>query len=251
MLPRLVTIGPSPYVEKARWALQRHGINFVEEPHVPMFHWRATRPYGRRTAPLLVLPDGTSVGESTDIVAWADASRPDRTPLLGPGDREVIAHLDDKVGKHARRVAYGSLLASRGLTVALFAGSPSWELTALSLGFPLWRQAIVRGLDVTPSRVAASRERLRQVFDALSDELADGRPWLGGDRFGARDLALASLAGSVLLPREHGWAMPDDDALRAALRDAVTLLSFRAQLLDTPAGVLCARAYAEQRHLTA
>jgi glutathione S-transferase len=243
----LLSIGPSPYVEKARWALTHHGIPFREEPHVPMLHWRTTRPHGRRTVPLLLADDGETLGESSDIVAWADARRPDAPPLLPERLRERVAWLDDKVGKHARRVAYDAMLPSPELTRGLFNGSPAWEFAALRVGWPLWKRAIVRGLDVTPARAAASRARLRELFDEVGGWLSDGRTWLDGDRFTALDLTFAALSAIVLLPREHGWPLPDDDALRAHLPGADAVCAFRDELLRTPAGQLAFRAYSEAR----
>ncbi|MDP9002784.1 MAG: glutathione S-transferase C-terminal domain-containing protein [Myxococcota bacterium] len=42
-----------------------------------------------------------------------------------------------------------------------------------------------------------------RVFDAMERRLADGRPYLTGDRFTAADLTLASLAGPGVMPPEH------------------------------------------------
>ena len=43
---RLMTIGPSHYCEKARWALDYLGIDYVEEKHPPMIHWGWSLPSG-------------------------------------------------------------------------------------------------------------------------------------------------------------------------------------------------------------
>ena len=44
--PRLVTIPISHYCEKARWALERAGIGYREEPHVQGIHQLAARRAG-------------------------------------------------------------------------------------------------------------------------------------------------------------------------------------------------------------
>ena len=50
--PRLITIGPSHYCEKARWALERAGIEYVEHAHAPILHYAATLVLrGQRTTP--------------------------------------------------------------------------------------------------------------------------------------------------------------------------------------------------------
>src|SRR3954453_7965673 len=71
--PVLVTIPISHYCEKARWALDRAGVAYEERRHLPALHVVAVRRAGGRTAPVLVCPYGDVVGESADIVAWADA----------------------------------------------------------------------------------------------------------------------------------------------------------------------------------
>mgnify|MGYP001462179660 CR=1 FL=1 len=54
---RLITIGFSHFCEKARWALDRTALEYSEDDHVPLFHWRASfGAGGTRTVPVLVTP---------------------------------------------------------------------------------------------------------------------------------------------------------------------------------------------------
>src|SRR3954447_17471412 len=81
--PVLVTIPISHYCEKARWALDRAGVAYVERRHLPALHRVAVRRAGGRlTAPVLVCPEGRVVCESADIVAWADARAVSRRPRI-------------------------------------------------------------------------------------------------------------------------------------------------------------------------
>jgi len=43
---RLITLPISHYCEKARWTLERAGIAYGEERHVPLIHRIAARPAG-------------------------------------------------------------------------------------------------------------------------------------------------------------------------------------------------------------
>ena len=72
MVPRLITIPFSHYCEQARWALDRAGVSFVEEPHLPGLHLRPMRKAGGTTVPLLVLADRT-LRDSAEIMASAAA----------------------------------------------------------------------------------------------------------------------------------------------------------------------------------
>jgi len=111
-MPRLVTIGPSHYCEKARWGLDRAGIRYDEEAHVPIFHYGASLVrHGQRSTPILVTPHGT-LRDSTDILRHADkfvgASErlfPTDQPLL-----DEVLNLEDlfdrRLGPATRRLAY-------------------------------------------------------------------------------------------------------------------------------------------------
>src|SRR3954453_21680817 len=58
-LRRLFTIPISHYCEKARWALERAGLAYVEERHVQGVHRFVSRRFGGAgTLPVLVTPDG-------------------------------------------------------------------------------------------------------------------------------------------------------------------------------------------------
>jgi glutathione S-transferase len=58
-LPRLITIPISHYCEKARWALDRTGVAYVNRGHMPLLHWASTVPRGGRSAPFLITSVGT------------------------------------------------------------------------------------------------------------------------------------------------------------------------------------------------
>jgi glutathione S-transferase len=77
---RLVTIPISHYCEKARWALERAGLAYREEPHVQRIHrLAARRAGGGATVPVLVTPDGVSLiaeRRPASVVGPAMTARP-------------------------------------------------------------------------------------------------------------------------------------------------------------------------------
>ena len=70
-----------------------------------------------------------------------------------------------------------------------------------------------RELEHAPDTLEDDRPRVRAVFDAIAERLADGRPYLCGDRFTAADLTFAALAAAVVVPPEYGVRLPQPDEL--------------------------------------
>jgi len=245
-VPRLLTIPVSHYCEKARWALDRARVEYVEEGHAPMFHWRATAPHRTRTVPVLVA-SGAVLRSSGDIVRWADARCLGGEHLYPnePSERREVedleAHFDAKLGPAARRWAYAHLLPSRSRALEILsAGIPAGERALLSEGFTVVAAAMRRGMGITPSGAARSLERLRAIFAEVSARLSDGRPFLVGPRFSAADLTFAALAVPAVAPPEYPW-LPAFETLPAAMR--VDIEAFRA----TPAGAFALRMVRDER----
>jgi glutathione S-transferase len=246
MTHRLVTIRYSHYCEKARWALERAEIAFVEEPHLPVLSWIWTLgSRGNRTAPVFVTEDGTAIAESTDVLRFADAHG--KADVLFPkGDAEVERleeHFDRYLGPTARRAVYNDVLRlERAQLAALFAKDvPAWEKRVARVATPVICEVIRRGLRVTPSEVKRSKEKVDEIFGEVAERLRDGRPYLTGDRFTAADLTFASLAAPILYPDKFARYVMPFETLTAAIRD--TVLRYR----ETPAGTFGMRMYDRHR----
>ena len=188
---RLVTVRFSHFSEKARWALDRAGIAYREESHVPILSWWSTlRAGGKRTVPCLVTPERV-VDDSTDILRWADAQG-SAPPLFaeGPAGEDIAAlerEFSRRLGPATRRVAYFYLL-QRPRVMRRFLASAGKGLEARlgALLFPVLRAIVVRGLRIDPVSVARSRAALDEAFANVERRLADGRRYLAGERGSAR-----------------------------------------------------------------
>jgi glutathione S-transferase len=247
---RLITVPFSHYCEKARWALERAGVRYREDGHLPMLHYAATfAARGGRTVPVLVTPHGV-LRDSTAILRYADA-RAAIDARLYPTDpalrREVDALedlFDEKLGPASRRVVYSYVLRDRATALEFIRATPfvpRAELALFGSAYPLVRGVMARLLDLTPSRVARSLDRARALFDQVASRLADGQRYLAGERFSAADLTFASLAAPLVAPREYGVPLPDLDAMPPDA--AATIAAMRA----TPAGDFVLRMYREHR----
>ncbi len=241
---RLITIAFSHYCEKARWALDRAGIAYVEDAHLPLFSYLPlVRAGAKRTAPALVTGDGPVVVDSTDILHWCDG-KGDAEPLFPPGDAAVAELEDDfdrRLGPATRRLAYFHLLGDRRATLDVMGKhGPAWERV---VGKAAWRLAVIairRGLRVDAAGAERSRTVIDQTFAVVGERLADGRRYLGGDRLTAADLTFASLAAPIVLPPGYADYLPRPDLVPPAFQ------AIADHYRRTPAGELVLRAYDER-----
>ena len=256
---RLVTIRPSHYNEKARWALDRFGHAYREEPWMPLLHFLGTAPIlvprrGGRTdavstrlsTPVLVTEDRT-IADSSAIVAFAAqaAGDPSRALYWSGEIVELDRRFSGRFGADTRRVAYHYLLPEQELLerLAIRSVGPIQARAWIGLS-PLVRRALIETLGVTPDKAARSRERVRAEFAAVDERLADGRRYLMGDRFSAADLSFAALGSLAVLvsPAEgYGAWLPSLDEVPA---EAAQLAR---ELRATRAGDFILRMFAEER----
>lgn len=243
---RLVTIRVSHYCEKARWALDRAGMRYVEEAHAPLFHRAFTAARGGSSTPLLVTPHGT-LTDSTDILRFADRALDEAQRLfpegaLGDEAAALEERFDTKLGPATRALAYSILMPDReAFLEAVTRDVPRLE----ALGVKLLRRPIVavmrRGLRLDDRSRTWAEGRVRELFDEIDARLADGRRYLCGERFTAADLTFAALADPVVCRDDDPFARHRTSECPAALA------SLRRELRARPAGSLVARLFREDR----
>jgi len=248
----LVTIPFSHFCEKARWALDYTGYDYVEEGHAPVLHrlavWRATSP--RTSVPVLVA-GGRVFGDSTDILAHADAFAPPERKLY-PDDggrraevRALEDDYDERLGPHIRRVMYFYILPNRDTARKLMdRGTPSWERATLRWTYPAVRLMMKRFMKIDARTAAQSRDEVRRVFDDAERRLGDGRPYLTGDRFTAADLTFAAFAAVGVFPPESEVAYPSLHSLEPLPQPVLDLVR---ETRGRPVGAFVRRIYRDHR----
>lgn len=245
---RLITIPISHFCEKARWALDRAGVQYVEQPHLQLIHVFAARAAGGgRTVPVFVSEAGEVLAESADILRWAETRfGPERRLYpdgeLGTQAAAFEAQLDQGFGPDGRLWLYHETLpVVTDLRQWALAGIPRWERVAFRVSGPAVGIALRRYLGVDAASARAALSRVDRVFDDVAERLSDGRPFLLGERFTAADLTFAALAAPMLLPARYGSPLPPPEAMPGSLATEVR------RLRSHPAGVFADRLYRDER----
>ena len=247
----LVTIPISHYCEKARWALDRAGVAYVERRHMQIVHQLAALAGGGRTAPVLTTPDGV-FAQSREILLYADSFLPEPARLY-PGDgalRAQVLALEDRfdavLGVEGRRWLYHEVFKDpKPFASFNLEGVPAWERRAFPFVLAPAKVYINRYLDIDPATVARALRLVDEELDAVAELLSDGRRHLAGDRFSAADLTFAALCAPLIVPLEYGTPLPQPDDMPAGM--AARVRAWR----DHPAGRFATRMFAEQRGASA
>jgi glutathione S-transferase len=247
---RLVTIPISHYCEKARWALDRAAIDYIEDQHLQIFHYAATLwAGGGVTAPVLTHATGV-LPDSNAIMRWVDAQRRLVAPLY-PADRlgevEAWVHrFDEELGVPGRLIMYQETLSYPVEMVRWIAGSaPAYQSSIFTRGFSLARRYAKARLGVSAEAAKRAHAQCMGLFDEVHGLLKDGRLYLLGEAFTAADLAFAALASPLVIPPQYGIPLPTVDELPASY--AAIARPFR----EHPAGRYALRLYETERHLRA
>jgi glutathione S-transferase len=219
-LNRLLTIPISHFCEKARWALERARIDYVEQRHVQGIHRIvARRAGGGATVPVLVTDEGV-FAESEDILRYADEHLDEEHRLFpaDPGLRDEVVglcrELDEGLGPDGRRLMYALMLELKGPMLRVNnQGVPAWEGRMMWAAWPLMTRWGRRELGIDADTVRVDEENVRREFDAMAERLGDGRRYLCGERFTAADLTFAALSAAVIVPPEYGVRLPQPGEL--------------------------------------
>ncbi len=244
MTPRLITMPHSHYCEKARWALDLSGVEYIEEAHPPLFHWLATLRQRGRSVPVFVR-NGKSYRDSSDILKHLDemgaALYPTELNLRNEALR-LEEKFDQTLGPHARRWAYAQLLPHSALLLKVMTpGTPTIERALMPILLPLFKPLVRKSLKISTQSAARSLDVVGEVFREVGDMLRDERSYLVGEHFTAADLTFASLAAPVLLPPQYRGQMPGLHEVPQHMQDEVI------QLRNTPAGAYALRLFERHR----
>jgi glutathione S-transferase len=200
--PRLVQLNYSPWSERARWALDHHGIAYRTVEHVPFLgEVRLRRIVGKRSgrATVPVLLDGaTAITQSWDIARYAD--RVGSASKLIPAEREedirCWADLADEASSQGRALVVAALLASEAaLDEGLPFPVPNWLHPLMRPVTRFGLRWFARKYDLTPRAAAEIEDNMRPALERLRAAVGKSRYLVG--TFSYADIAMATLLQGI------------------------------------------------------
>lgn len=233
--PELYVFAISHYCEKARFALDHHGVDYTLRYMTPGRHVQVARDLGARGSSLPILvADGNVVQGSAEIISWAERAAPRSEPSALDDDREecldVEKRLDERAGVHIRRAFYSEVLLDHPEQVLpIFARdiAPA-DQAALAEAWPGICELMIASMNLGRAQEDESKRIVDGEVRWLDGLLADGRRFLVGDAFSRADITAASLLAGLVAPPEHPavaaiQAPPRASQLLAGWRDRPTL----------------------------
>lgn len=243
--PKLLTFAPMVDSETSRLLLRHYGVDYEEKDH--LFGWVSVLTWfhgGYGQVPLLY-GGGLHLTGPWKVVEHFDATLPPErrlTPLDGPLAAQAKADWDTYnggMGADTAIFAYHHLLPDKALMKPVFAAPvPPGEKSITPFFYPFlaWQFRLL--LRLSPERAAQAQAKIRASFDATAKRIADGRPYLCGDRLTLGDIALAAASAPLLQPPGYGATMPAPETMPAPLADFVV------ELRTHPTGAFVKRLYA-------
>jgi glutathione S-transferase len=227
---RMLTFAPMIDSETTRLVCRWYGIDFVEEDH--LFGWVSLLTilrggYGR--VPLLFGNSLRLSGPRPVVDRFDPVARPERRLLLTETDAADVeadwAAYNGALAVDVAVFAYFHLLPERALMTPIFAAPIPRSEARLTAGvYPLLRALLSLLLRLSPDRARDAGARIRTVFEVIDRRLADGRPFLCGDRPTLGDIGFAGATAALLQPAGYGATMPALAELPPAMRDLIDAL---------------------------
>jgi glutathione S-transferase len=241
----LLTFAPMVDSETSRLLLAHYGVDYQEQDR--LFGWVSllTMVHGGYGQVPLLYGGGLRITGPRAIVGHFDALAPPEHKLI-PDDPALAAaaeadwqSFNGGMGADTAVFAYFHLLPQRSLMIPVFAASvPPTEKRLTPTLYPLLRGMFRMLLRLSPERAEQAASHIRALFDDTGRRIADGRPYLCGERITLGDIALAASSAPLLLPPGYGATMPAREAMPAPLA------AFCDELRAHPTGRFVERLYA-------
>ena len=209
----LEAIAVSHFVEKARWCLDRLGIEYVERQNAATLGAYFTG----RSVPQLRVRTGivqSTIGNSPEILRflWGNysVSHAGSAGFLEPSaERLEFEKRLDRYGRFLQVCLYHHVLNDRELTLDIWGVRnpevPPWQRPLLRALFPILKTLVRRSFRISPDHYAKAVHFIDELLADVDTRLADGRnSILGGDTINYTDITFAAFSALWLQPEGYG-----------------------------------------------
>jgi len=205
--PTLYIFTISHYCEKARWALEKLGVDHRVKPIAPGLHIKKAQKLGLKRGSLPYLTDeGDVVQGSSQIIDWGETKSGKSLSGSDPAAaKDIESRLDEISGVNTRRMFYSEAILHHPQTVRpIFEkGLSPIPKMIIRKKWPMVCKLMIKGMDLGDEQGLESQNILEGELDWLDDLLSDDREYLAGNMFSRADIAAASLLGPIVNPPEH------------------------------------------------
>lgn len=218
--PELVleSIAMSHFVEKARWCLDRLGVEYREQKCAGVFGVVFTG----RTVPRLKFRSGivqSSIGNSPEILRylWGQYHAPlgERAAFLEPtNERLALEKQIDRYGVDLQVWVYYQMLPHRDELIRIWGAYdpeiPAWQRQLIQILYPALAFFLRRTFQITDEHYMKAVEHIDTMLGDVEDLLEDGREsLLGGNQINYVDISFAAISGLWQQPKEYGGGKAD------------------------------------------
>jgi glutathione S-transferase len=230
----LITFEPMVDSQCARMLLDYYGLHWRERDHMLVAGSLAALLRTGKVPLPVVYGKGFRIASPRPMAEHFDARVPEERRLIpapGPLREEVEADwklFNGGMGAWTAHFAYYHLMPERRLMTPVFR-APLRGLERALVGplYPVTNFVLKMGLKLSAERAEAALASIRNAFDATDRRIADGRPYLTGERITLGDFGLASATAALVLPRGYKATMPRLEDMPPALKAVIEELRQR------------------------
>ena len=216
----LETIGISHFAEKARWCMDKLGIEYSEKQSGGIIGVL----FRGRSVPQLLIRTGivrSSIGNSPEILRYlwgryAVECGPAAAFLEPTEERLAMEQRIDRYGVNLQVWVYHHILADRDLALRAWGANdprvPAWQRALLPLIYPVCRAFLTRAFRLSDAHYKSASGHIETLLGDIERLLDDGRrSILGGGETDFVDITFAAL--STIWIRPENFARGEADRL--------------------------------------
>ncbi len=250
--PRVVTFPPSSDCELCRWVLRHYGVAFDEEPNAPPFFVAAVKLRGGKKFPLF-LSDTMLINGARPIIDYFELVVPSERKLIPKGLEAQVngawQAYNATLGAATVTWAYTYLLPHREVMIEpLSLGTPAYQRLTVKYCYWLPKNLLWRLIKASGEAASAALKVIEKTFEEVDARLADGRPYLLGERLTLADLAFAVPGAPLVVPLGYGGQPDRQGPLPSLEQYPADMQAVVHRLRETRAGQFVLRMYREERY---